>query len=81
LLSLQTYVAYQSRGMAIAPDADPRLAPARERGRKLFFVRMGQLNLACAQCHDEHAGQRPGGAVIPQAHPTGYPLYRLEWQA
>ena len=21
------------------------------------------------------------GTVIPQAHPTGYPLYRLEWQA
>src|SRR5438874_756500 len=20
------------------------------------------------------------GRVIPQAHPTGYPLYRLEWQ-
>jgi len=19
--------------------------------------------------------------VIPQAHPTGYPIYRLEWQA
>jgi sulfur-oxidizing protein SoxA len=26
-------------------------------------------------------GQKLGGAVIPQAHPTGYPLYRLEWQA
>ena len=22
-----------------------------------------------------------GGAAIPQAHPTGYPLYRLEWQS
>src|SRR5262249_50515549 len=21
------------------------------------------------------------GNVIPQAHPTGYPLYRLEWQS
>jgi sulfur-oxidizing protein SoxA len=20
------------------------------------------------------------GNVIPQAHPTGYPIYRLEWQ-
>lgn len=28
------------------------------------------------------ANQLPplGGTVIPQAHPTGYPLYRLEWQ-
>ena len=26
-------------------------------------------------------GQRLAGAVIPQAHPTEYPLYRLEWQS
>jgi sulfur-oxidizing protein SoxA len=36
--------------------------------------------LSCAQCHDDNAGQRLAGSVIPQAHPTGYPLYRLEWQ-
>ena len=23
---------------------------------------------------------RLGGSPIPQAHPTGYPIYRLEWQ-
>ena len=80
LLSLQSYVAYQSRGMPIAPDPDPRLEPLRERGRALFAARMGQLDLSCAQCHDDNAGQRLGGSVIPQAHPTGYPLYRLDWQ-
>jgi L-cysteine S-thiosulfotransferase len=42
---------------------------------------MGQLNLACTHCHDQYARQRLGGAPIPQAHPTGYPTYRLEWQA
>ena len=41
---------------------------------------MGQLNLSCAQCHDRLAGQRLAGSTIPQAHPNGYPLYRLEWQ-
>jgi hypothetical protein len=25
-------------------------------------------------------GRQLAGNVIPQAHPTGYPLYRLEWQ-
>jgi len=38
------------------------------------------LNLSCAQCHDGNWGKRLAGNVIPQAHPTGYPLYRLEWQ-
>jgi L-cysteine S-thiosulfotransferase len=80
LLSLETYVAMQSRGLPIAPPDDARLAPFRERGRELFRQRIGQLDFSCAQCHDDNAGQRLAGSVIPQAHPTGYPIYRLEWQ-
>ena len=80
LLSLESYVAHQSRGLPLAPPDDPRLAAPRERGQQLFRQRLGQLDLSCAQCHDERAGQRLGGSVIPQAHATGYPIYRLEWQ-
>lgn len=80
LLSLEAYLALQSRGLPVAPPADPRLAQARERGEALFMRRIGQLDLACAQCHDANAGKRLGGSLIPQAHPTGYPVYRLEWQ-
>jgi sulfur-oxidizing protein SoxA len=80
LLALEAYVAHQSRGLAIAPDPDPRLQPYRERGALLFAQRMGQLDLSCAQCHDQLAGRKLAGSVIPQGHPTGYPLYRLEWQ-
>ncbi len=29
----------------------------------------------------QYAGRRLAGNVVPEAHPTGYPLYRLEWQA
>jgi len=80
LLALSVYVAHQSRGMPIAIPDDPRLAPFRERGRHLFGQRRGQLNLSCAQCHEEHARRRLAGSTIPQGHPTGYPIYRLEWQ-
>jgi sulfur-oxidizing protein SoxA len=80
LLSLESYVALQSRGLTIAPYRDARLSPFFRRGEQLFKQRMGQLDLACAHCHDQHAGGRLGGAPIPQAHPTGYPIYRLEWQ-
>jgi L-cysteine S-thiosulfotransferase len=80
LLSLEAFVAYQSRGLPIVPDTDPRLESFRERGGRLFRRRLGQLNLSCAQCHDERAGRHLGGSVIPQGHATGYPIYRLEWQ-
>ena len=80
LLSLEAYVALQSRGLPIAPPDDPRLAAARAAGERLFHRRIGQLDLSCAQCHDQRAGGKLGGALIPQGHPTGYPIYRLEWQ-
>ena len=80
LLNLTTYVGQQSRGEPIRSD-DPRLAPAIEKGRQLFSARQGQLNLSCAICHDDNWGRKLGSATVPQAHPTGYPIYRLEWQS
>ena len=80
LLAMESYVAFQSRAMPIAPPADPRLQPYQERGRQRFLQRLGQLDLSCANCHDQRAGLRLGSSLIPQAHPDGYPVYRLEWQ-
>ena len=79
LLALSAYIASLSRGMPIESN-DERLKPFIEQGRALFTSRQGQLNLACAQCHDDNWGGKLAGVPIPQAHPTGYPLYRLEWQ-
>ncbi len=80
LLALTAYVAHQSRGLPIAPSDDPRLVPFRVGGQDLWKARQGQLNLSCAICHDDNVGKKLAGVTIPQAHPTGYPIYRLEWQ-
>jgi L-cysteine S-thiosulfotransferase len=80
LLALESYIAHQSRGLPITPPSDARLQPFIDQGQQRYMQRMGQLNLSCAQCHDERAGLRLGGNLIPQAHPTAYPVYRLEWQ-
>ncbi len=81
LLALSAYVAQQSRGQPIAPPADPRLQPFIEGGEALYARRQGQLNLSCAQCHDDNSGRKLGSATIPQGHPSAYPIYRLEWQS
>lgn len=80
LLALATYVAHQSKGQPIAIKDDDETHPFIEAGRKIFERRQGQLNLSCAQCHDDNWGQRLAGSPLTQAHPTGYPIYRLEWQ-
>jgi len=81
LLALTSYVAKQSRGLPIAVEQGARTRPFLDAGRAFFQRRQGQLNLACAQCHEERAGGRLAGIVIPQGQPTGYPIYRLEWQS
>lgn len=80
LLSLSVLVGHQSKGRPIDDFSAPALAPDLVAGRQLFQQRMGQIHLSCAQCHDQRWGQKLAGVTIPQAHPTGYPLYRLEWQ-
>jgi sulfur-oxidizing protein SoxA len=80
LLALTAYVARQSRGLPIDVTIDGRTQPFLDAGRATFHRRQGQLNLACSQCHDDLWGRSLAGNIIPQAHPTGYPLYRLEWQ-
>ncbi|MGZ8294441.1 MAG: sulfur oxidation c-type cytochrome SoxA [Telluria sp.] len=80
LLSLESHIAIQSRGMPVDPPADKRLREPVERGKQLFFQRIGQLNLSCAQCHDANWGKRLGGSTIPQGHANAYPIYRLEWE-
>jgi sulfur-oxidizing protein SoxA len=81
LLALSAFVAMQSRGMPVAPPEDERLRPFLEAGRAFYELRQGQLNLSCANCHDANWGKKLAGSVIPQAHPNGYPIYRLEWQS
>lgn len=81
LLSMSAWVAHQSKGMPIEPTDHPALHDDLSAGRRLYEQRIGQINLSCAQCHDQRWGQKLAGVVIPQAHPTGYPIYRLEWQS
>jgi sulfur-oxidizing protein SoxA len=81
LLALTAFIAQQSRGLPIEPGADPTLAPFVAKGRDLFMRRQGQLNLGCSNCHDDNWDKHLAGSAITQAHPTGYPIYRLEWQS
>jgi L-cysteine S-thiosulfotransferase len=82
-LAVETFLMHQARGEPLPAVDDPRLQPALQQGQRLWQRRFGQLDLSCAQCHDAVAsqpGQRFAGSVVPQGHPTGYPIYRLEWQ-
>jgi len=81
LLALSAFIGRQSRGQPITAGDDPALAPSVARGHDLFMQRQGQLDLACANCHDDNWDKHLAGSAITQGQPTGYPVYRLEWQS
>ncbi len=81
VLALTALVGLQSRGMPLAVQTSGPMARVVADGDRLFHLRQGQLNLSCANCHDDRAGQRLGGSIIPEGHANGYPQYRLEWQS
>lgn len=81
LLSLTAAVALRSRGMPVSVATEGPAARFLADGRRFYETRQGQLNLSCGQCHDENVGRRLRGDVISSGVGTGFPAYRLEWNA
>jgi sulfur-oxidizing protein SoxA len=80
LLALTALVAHQSRGLPVRVVIDGPARPFFEAGRTLYYEQQGQLDLSCAQCHEQSWGKRLRTEKISQGHPNGFPAYRLEWQ-
>jgi sulfur-oxidizing protein SoxA len=81
LLSLTAAVALRSRGMPVSVATDGPATRFLAEGRRFYEARQGQLNLSCGQCHDENVGRRLRGDVVSSGVGTGFPAYRLEWNA
>jgi sulfur-oxidizing protein SoxA len=80
LLGLTLLVAQASKGLPLQVRLNGAALAHWQKGAALFHQRQGQLNLSCAQCHDQHFGQRLYVDPLSQGQPNGYPVYRLEWQ-
>ena len=81
LLGITAYVALQSRSLAVAARIDGPAATAFDRGRMFYNQRHGQMNLSCAQCHDQNWGKRLYAEALSQGHGNAFPAYKLEWQS
>jgi sulfur-oxidizing protein SoxA len=77
LLPLESFVRYLARGEPVNVDASGALASYYEAGSELFHQRFGQVDIACHQCHDYHAGQMFRGQVLSQGQTNGFPVYRF----
>lgn len=80
LLGLSLLVTQASKGLPLRVDIDGAARPHFQAGASLYVQRQGQLNLSCAQCHDQYFGQRLYTDLLSQGQPNAHPVYRLEWQ-
>jgi sulfur-oxidizing protein SoxA len=83
IADISAYMAYTSRGNVFdikIPD-DPRALAAYERGKKHFYQKRGQLNMACADCHKFYSGNMVRADLLSPAlgHLTHFPVYRSKW--
>jgi len=84
IADVSSYLGYLSRGKKInvkVPN-DAKAIEAYNRGKKHFFAKRGQLNMACADCHYYYSGSKIRADVLSPAlgHTSGFPVYRNSWE-
>jgi len=68
----------QSRGMPVNVAIDGPVAEIWEQGRELYYTRVGQLDMACANCHEDNYGNMIRADLLSQGQVNNFPVYRLK---
>lgn len=74
-------IGLQSRGMPVDVKIDGPAAPYWEQGKEMYYTRYGQLELSCANCHEDNNGNYIRADHLSQGHVNGFPTYRLKQAA
>ncbi len=78
MTSLNALISLQSRGMAVNVKVDGDATPFWQRGKELYYTRVGQLDMACANCHEDNFGYMIRADRLSQGQINGFPTYRLK---
>lgn len=80
LLAMTSYTRSQSRGQPVNVQVDGPMAPFFEKGKELYYTRVGQLDMACSNCHEDYYGTNIRSDMLSQGQTNGFPTFRLKWQ-
>jgi len=75
--NMTALIASVSRGLPMNVATDGAAAPFWEKGREIYYTRYGQMELACANCHEANNGMYIRADHLSQGHINGFPTYRL----
>jgi len=77
-IEMEALMSSVSRGMPVDVAIDGPAAEAWEMGKEIYYTRYGQLELACASCHEENYGNYIRADHLSQGQINGFPTYRLK---
>jgi sulfur-oxidizing protein SoxA len=68
----------QSRGLPMNVAIDGDASSFWEQGKEMYYTRYGQLELSCANCHEDNWGNMIRADHLSQGQINGFPVYRLK---
>ncbi|MEM8554147.1 MAG: sulfur oxidation c-type cytochrome SoxA [Pseudomonadota bacterium] len=71
-------IGYQSRNLPMNVAIDGEAAQFWEQGKEMYYTRFGQLELSCANCHEDNYGNMIRADHLSQGQINGFPTYRLK---
>ncbi|QYK42918.1 MAG: sulfur oxidation c-type cytochrome SoxA [Paracoccaceae bacterium] len=71
-------ISMQSRGEIVNVAIDGAAAPFWEKGKEIYYTRFGQLEMSCANCHEDNYGLMIRADHLSQGQVNGFPVYRLK---
>jgi sulfur-oxidizing protein SoxA len=80
MLAMTALIGLQSRGIPMNVSVEGPMQDWYDKGEELYYTRFGQLDLACANCHEGYNGFMIRADHLSQGNINGFPTYRLKWQ-
>ena len=77
-INMEAALASVSRGMPVNVAIDGPAQSTWELGKELYYTRTGQLELSCANCHEDSYGMMIRADHLSQGQINGFPVYRLK---
>lgn len=78
MVNMTALLASVSRGMPVDVAIDGPAQSTWEQGKELYYTRFGQLELSCANCHEDNYGNMIRADHLSQGQINGFPVYRLK---
>ncbi|MFY0691233.1 MAG: sulfur oxidation c-type cytochrome SoxA [Paracoccaceae bacterium] len=78
MVNMTALISSVSRGMPINVAIDGPAKETWELGKELYYTRTGQLELSCANCHEDNYGNMIRADHLSQGQINGFPVYRLK---